>query len=50
LKGAGLLSGRLPPTLQVPLPFDGPLRDDEDPLDDEDLGGERHDDVREDRQ
>jgi len=33
LKGAGLLSSRLPPDLQVPLPFDGPLRDDEDPLD-----------------
>jgi segregation and condensation protein B len=37
LKGAGLLSNRLPPTLQVPLPFDGPLREDEDPLDPEDL-------------
>ncbi len=37
LKGAGLLSSRLPPSLQVPLPFDGPLRDDEDPLDPEDL-------------
>lgn len=33
LKGAGLLSGRLPPSLQIPLPFDGPLRDDEEPLD-----------------
>jgi segregation and condensation protein B len=33
LKGAGLLSGRLPADLQIPLPFDGPLRDDEDPLD-----------------
>ena len=38
LKGAGLLSGRLPPSLQVPLPFDGPLRDDEDPLDPEEIG------------
>ena len=38
LKGAGLLSNRLPSNLQVPLPFDGPLRDDEDPLDPEDLG------------
>ena len=37
LKGAGLLSNRLPPTMQVPLPFDGPLREDEDPLDPEDL-------------
>jgi segregation and condensation protein B len=42
LKGAGLLSSRLPPDLQLPLPFDGPLRDDEDPLDagDADDGGE----------
>ena len=38
LKGAGLLSGRLPPDLQIPLPFDGPLREDEDPLDPDDLG------------
>jgi len=37
IKGAGLLSNRLPPTMQVPLPFDGPLREDEDPLDPEDL-------------
>jgi segregation and condensation protein B len=37
LKGAGLLSNRLPPNMQVPLPFDGPLREDEDPLDPEDL-------------
>ncbi len=37
LKGAGLLSSRLPPSMQIPLPFDGPLRDDEDPLDPEDL-------------
>lgn len=36
LKGAGLLSGRLPPAMQIPLPFDGPLRDDEDPLEDGD--------------
>jgi segregation and condensation protein B len=33
LKGSGLLSGRLPPDLQIPLPFDGALRDDEEPLD-----------------
>lgn len=32
LKGAGLLSSRLPPSLQIPLPFDGALREDEDPL------------------
>ncbi|HEY0918704.1 SMC-Scp complex subunit ScpB [Devosia sp.] len=38
LKGAGLLSSRLPATMQIPLPFDGPLRDDEDPLDPDDLG------------
>lgn len=38
LKGAGLLSGRLPPGLQIPLPFDGPQREDEDPMDDEDAG------------
>jgi segregation and condensation protein B len=38
LKGAGLLSSRLPPGMQIPLPFDGPLRDDEDPLDADDAG------------
>ncbi|MDC9826014.1 SMC-Scp complex subunit ScpB [Devosia sp. ZB163] len=38
LKGSGLLSSRLPPAFQVPLPFDGPLRDDEDPLDPDDQG------------
>jgi segregation and condensation protein B len=38
LKGAGLLSSRLPPSFQVPLPFDAPLRDDEDPLEDGDAG------------
>lgn len=40
LKGAGLLSNRLPPSMQVPLPFDGPLRDDEDPLDPDDISGD----------
>ncbi|MBI4923181.1 MAG: SMC-Scp complex subunit ScpB [Devosia nanyangense] len=40
LKGAGLLSGRLPPNMQIPLPFDGPLRDDEDPLDPDDIEGQ----------
>ena len=41
LKGAGLLSGRLPSNLQIPLPFDGTgLRDDEDPLDADDLGAD----------
>jgi segregation and condensation protein B len=38
LKGAGLLSNHLPPSLQIPLPFDGPLRDDEEPLDSESSG------------
>lgn len=38
LKGAGLLSSRLPPAFQVPLPFDGPLREDEDPLEPDDAG------------
>lgn len=36
LKGAGLLSSRLPPDMQIPLPFDGELRDDEDPFDEDD--------------
>lgn len=40
LKGSGLLSSRLPPSFQVPLPFDGPLRDDEDPLEEDDEGEE----------
>jgi len=38
LKGAGLLSSRLPPDMQIPLPFDGGLRDDEDPLEPDDAG------------
>lgn len=41
LKGSGLLSSRLPPNLQIPLPFDrAALRDDEDPLDPDDLGAD----------
>lgn len=40
LKGAGLLSSVLPPAFQVPLPFDGPLRDDEDPLEPDDEGND----------
>lgn len=44
LKGSGLLSGRLPPNLQIPLPFDGALRDDEDPLDPDDPGGDEEQD------
>ena len=35
LKGAGLLSGNLPAGMQVPLPFDGGLRDDEEPLEED---------------
>jgi segregation and condensation protein B len=35
LRGAGLFDGRLPSGFAVPLPNDGDLRDDEDPLDDE---------------
>ncbi len=38
LKGSGLLDGRLPPGFSVPSPSDDPaLRDDEDPLEPEDL-------------
>lgn len=44
LKGAGLLSNRLPPTFQIPLPFDGDLRDDEDPLEPGDPGDAQEDD------
>ena len=40
LKGSGLLSGQLPPNLQIPLPFEGALRDDEDPLDRDDDGAD----------
>lgn len=39
LRGAGLLSGRLPAGMQMPLPFESQLRDDEDPLDAGDMGG-----------
>jgi len=41
LKGAGLLSSRVPANLQIPIPFDGALADDEDPLED----GEEDDDA-----
>lgn len=47
LKGSGLLSSRLPPTMQIPLPFDGGLRDDEDPLDEADLAALRGEDQPE---
>jgi segregation and condensation protein B len=33
LRGAGLFDGRLPPSFAVPMPRDGALQDDEDPLD-----------------
>jgi len=46
LKGSGLLSNRLPPDMQIPLPFDGPLRDDEDPLDPDDIDGRDDDEDR----
>ncbi len=36
LKGSGLLSSRLPADMQIPLPYDGVLRDDEDALEDDD--------------
>lgn len=38
LKGAGLLSSRVPSSFQVPLPFAGDLTDEEEPLDPDDLG------------
>lgn len=45
LKGSGLLSSRLPPNLQIPLPFDGAvLRDDEDPLEPDDSGNDEDQD------
>lgn len=40
LKGAGLLTAQLPAGFQVPLPFEGGLAPDEDPLDDPDVSGE----------
>ncbi|VAW21124.1 Segregation and condensation protein B [hydrothermal vent metagenome] len=36
LKGSGMLSSRLPPEMQIPLPFEGELSDDEDPLEEDD--------------
>ncbi len=36
LKGSGLLSSRLPADMQIPLPYDGDLREDEDALEDDD--------------
>jgi segregation and condensation protein B len=38
LKGSGLLSSQLPPSMQIPLRFHGELRDDEDPLAPDDDG------------
>lgn len=47
LKGAGLLSSRLPQSFQIPLPHDGGLRDDEDPLDPDDEGEAEADEPEE---
>ena len=38
LKGSGLLSSRVPPNFSVPMPFEGALAEDEDPLDPDDAG------------
>lgn len=38
LKGAGFLSTKVPPNLQIPMPFDGDIHPDEDPLDPDDSG------------
>jgi segregation and condensation protein B len=38
LRGAGLLSSRLPPGFQMPLPLDSLLAEEEDPLDAGDMG------------
>lgn len=40
LKGAGFLSNQIPPDMQIPIPFDGDLHPDEDPLDPDDPGDE----------
>jgi segregation and condensation protein B len=45
LKGAGLLSNLLPSNFQVPLPFDGALRDDEDPLDPENFEDDQAEEI-----
>ena len=51
LRGAGLFDDRLPSSFTVPLPRDGALGDDEDPLDEEDdhEGGDQEDDESGDR-
>jgi len=43
LKGAGLLSSRVPSSFQLPLPDEGSLRADEDPLDADDSGDDAED-------
>ncbi len=43
LRGAGLFDGQLPPSFSVPLPRDGDLEEDEDPLDAEELSTEDND-------
>jgi len=46
LKGSGLLSGQIPASMQIPLPFDGGLREDEDPLDPDDDGNGDQADIQ----
>jgi segregation and condensation protein B len=48
LRGAGLFEGRLPSTFAVPLPRDGDLTDDEDPLGDEPASTTEDDDLYQD--
>lgn len=43
LKGAGFLSQQAPPNMQIPIPFEGELHPDEDPLDPGDMGDEEPD-------
>jgi len=38
LKGAGFLSQQMPPNMQIPIPFEGDLHPEEDPLDSGDMG------------
>lgn len=45
LKGAGFLSRQVPPDLQIPIPFDGELHPDEDPLDPDDPGEDEEPDL-----
>ena len=45
LKGAGFLSQQIPPNLQIPMPFEGELHPDEDPLDPGDMGDDEPEDY-----